>query len=419
MQDKLRKYSGDIGYALRFLITNPQTKKPELGPDGQPKYYFLDVGRIGIDPLSSIFRSAGWWGTYSKYLSDDDQKNAALVMSTALARDILNIPMLESIQKAFDIIENKPDAFPNFIANYFNSMLIPDASLRRALSKREYTYIDPRSGKKLKGFFRPDKSIQKGDYIKEEIRTKFDDGTPISKDHPAYGTLKRQKEKIPFEFFTKKVVLKMFKEIESSNPFKTDILPEEHWLTGQLLEYPKNLGPNSGMNTLYHGASINDPVVSLMLRSRSKIGPPPAHLFRNSAEGGILLNSPQYRNLKKFIHSTKLDDNGVESDNGKTVYQRLYPIGTSKEVLKLLDFIDDGEVDEEFSIDTTAVLTDRVNTSRDLRAALRKIITPYIGTAKLKLFQLEDEQGGAKSKAPAYIKEKKRQELQVQSRGSR
>ena len=418
VQDKLRKYSGDIGYALRFLITNPQTKEPELGPDGQPKYYFLDVGRIGIDPLSSIFRSAGWWGTYSKYLSDDDQKNAALVMSTALARDILNIPMLESIQKAFDIIENKPDAFPNFIANYFNSMLIPDASLRRALSKREYTYIDPRSGKKLKGFFRPDKSIQKGDYIKEEIRTKFDNGTPIPKDHPAYGTLKRQKEKIPFEFFTKKVVLKMFKEIESSNPFKTDILPEEHWLTGQLLEYPKNLGPNSGMNTLYHGASINDPVVSLMLRSRSKIGPPPAHLFRNSAEGGILLSSPQYRNLKKFIHSTKLDDNGVESDNGKTVYQRLYPIGTNKEVLKLLDFIDDGEVDEEFSIDTTAVLTDRVNTSRDLKAVLRKIITPYIGTAKLKLFELEDEKGGAKSKLPAYIREKKRQQEQVQSRGS-
>ena len=418
VQDKLRKYSGDIGYALRFLITNPQTKEPELGPDGEPKYYFLDVGRIGIDPISSIFRAAGWWGTYSKYLSDDDQKNAALVMSTALARDILNIPMLESIQKAFDIIENKPDAFPNFIANYLNSSLIPGVSLRRALKKREYTYIDPRSGKKLKGFFRPDKSIQKGDYIKQEVRTTFDDGTPIPENHPAYGTLKTQKG-IPFEFFTKKVVLKMFKEIESSNPFKTDILPEEHWLTGQLLEYPKNLGPNSGMNTLYHGTSINDPVISLMLRSRSKIGPPSAHLFRNSAEGGILLNSPQYRNLKNFIHSTKLDDNGVESNKGKTVYERLYPIATDKEVLKLLDFIDDGEVDEEFSIDTTAVLTDRANTSRDLRAVLRKIITPYIGIAKLKLFNLEDEKGGAKSLLPAYLREKERQKKQVQSRGSR
>ena len=63
VQDKIRKYSGDIGYALRFLITNPQTKEPELGPDGEPKYYFLDVGRIGIDPISSIFRAAGWWGT--------------------------------------------------------------------------------------------------------------------------------------------------------------------------------------------------------------------------------------------------------------------------------------------------------------------------------------------------------------------
>ena len=419
VQDKLRKYSGDIGYALRFLITNPQTKEPELGPDGEPKYYFLDVGRIGIDPISSILRAAGWWGTYSKYLNDDDQKNAALVMSTALARDILNIPMLESVQKAFDILENKPDAFPNFIANYLNSSLIPGVSLRRAIRKREYTYIDPRSGKKLKGFFRPDKSIQKGDYIRQEIRKTFDDGTPIPEDHPAYGTLKTQKEKIPFEFFTKKVVLKMFKEIESSDPFKTDILPEKHWLTGQLLEYPKNLGPNSGMNTLYHGTSMNDPVISLMLRSRSKIGPPSAHLFRNSAEGGILLNSPQYRNLKNFIHSTKLDDNGVESNKGKTVYERLYPIATDKEVLKLLDFIDDGEVDEEFSIDTTAVLTDRANTSRDLRAALRKIITPYIGTAKLKLFELEDEQGGAKSLLPAYLREKKRQQQQVQNRGSR
>ena len=418
-EDKLRKYAGDIGYALRFLITNPLTKEPELGPDGQPKYYFFDVGRIGLDPVSSIFRAAGWWGTYSKYLSDDDQKNAALVMSTALARDILNIPMLENIQTLFDIIENRPDALPNFIANYGNSALIPFVSARRGLSKREYTIIDPRSGKKLKGFFKHDKSIQKGDYIKEEVRTTFDDGTPIPEDHPAYGTLKRQKEKFPFEFFTKKVVLKMFKEIEASNPFKTDIQPERHWLTHQFLEYPKNLGPNSGLNPTYHGTSMNDPVISLMRRSRSKISKPLAHLFRRSPEGGILLDSTQYRTFTDLIGSIKLNENGIESEKGKTVYERLYPLATNKNILKLLDFIDEGEVDEDFTIDTTALLTDRINTSRDLRSVLNKVIKPYIGTAKLKLFQLEDDQGGAKSLLPAYLKEKRRQELQIQNRNLR
>ena len=418
-EDKLRKYAGDIGYALRFLITNPLTKEPELGPDGQPKYYFFDVGRIGLDPVSSIFRAAGWWGTYSKYLSDDDQKNAALIMTTALARDILNLPMLENIQTLFDIIENRPDALPNFIANYGNSALIPFVSLRRGLSKREYTIIDPRSGKKLKGFFKHDKSIQKGDYIKEEVRTTFDDGTPIPEDHPAYGTLKRQKEKFPFEFFTKKVVLKMFKEIEASNPFKTDIQPERHWLTHQFLEYPKNLGPNSGLNPTYHGTSMNDPVISLMRRSRSKISKPLAHLFRRSPEGGILLDSTQYRTFTDLIGSIKLNENGIESEKGKTVYERLYPLATNKNILKLLDFIDEGEVDEDFTIDTTALLTDRINTSRDLRSVLNKVIKPYIGTAKLKLFQLEDDQGGAKSLLPAYLKEKKRQELQIQNRNLR
>ena len=418
-EDKLRKYAGDIGYALRFLITNPLTKEPELGPDGQPKYYFFDVGRIGLDPVSSIFRAAGWWGTYSKYLSDDDQKNAALIMTTALARDILNIPMLENIQTLFDIIENRPDALPNFIANYGNSALIPFVSARRGLSKREYTIIDPRSGKKLKGFFKHDKSIQKGDYIKEEVRTTFDDGTPIPEDHPAYGTLKKQKEKFPFEFFTKKVVLKMFKEIEASNPFKTDIQPERHWLTHQFLEYPKNLGPNSGLNPTYHGTSMNDPVISLMRRSRSKISKPLAHLFRRSPEGGILLDSTQYRTFTDLIGSIKLNENGIESEKGKTVYERLYPLATNKNILKLLDFIDEGEVDEDFTIDTTALLTDRINTSRDLRSVLNKVIKPYIGTAKLKLFQLEDDQGGAKSLLPAYLKEKRRQELQIQNRNLR
>ena len=418
-EDKLRKYAGDIGYALRFLITNPLTKEPELGPDGQPKYYFFDVGRIGLDPVSSIFRAAGWWGTYSKYLSDDDQKNAALIMTTALARDILNLPMLENIQTLFDIIENRPDALPNFIANYGNSALIPFVSLRRGLSKREYTIIDPRSGKKLKGFFKHDKSIQKGDYIKEEVRTTFDDGTPIPEDHPAYGTLKRQKQKFPFEFFTKKVVLKMFKEIEASNPFKTDIQPERHWLTHQFLEYPKNLGPNSGLNPTYHGTSMNDPVISLMRRSRSKISKPLAHLFRRSPEGGILLDSTQYRTFTDLIGSIKLNENGIESEKGKTVYERLYPLATNKNILKLLDFIDEGEVDEDFTIDTTALLTDRINTSRDLRSVLNKVIKPYIGTAKLKLFQLEDDQGGAKSLLPAYLKEKRRQELQIQNRNLR
>ena len=418
-EDKLRKYAGDIGYALRFLITNPLTKEPELGPDGQPKYYFFDVGRIGLDPVSSIFRAAGWWGTYSKYLSDDDQKNAALIMTTALARDILNIPMLENIQTLFDIIENRPDALPNFIANYGNSALIPFVSARRGLSKREYTIIDPRSGKKLKGFFKHDKSIQKGDYIKEEVRTTFDDGTPIPEDHPAYGTLKRQKEKFPFEFFTKKVVLKMFKEIEASNPFKTDIQPERHWLTHQFLEYPKNLGSNSGLNPTYHGTSMNDPVISLMRRSRSKISKPLAHLFRRSPEGGILLDSTQYRTFTDLIGSIKLNENGIESEKGKTVYERLYPLATNKNILKLLDFIDEGEVDEDFTIDTTALLTDRINTSRDLRSVLNKVIKPYIGTAKLKLFQLEDDQGGAKSLLPAYLKEKRRQELQIQNRNLR
>jgi|TARA_B100000073_G_scaffold348231_1_gene365831 hypothetical protein len=419
-EDKLRKYAGDIGYALRFLITNPITKEPELGPDGQPKYYFFDVGRIGLDPISSIFRAAGWWGTYSKYLSDDDQKNAALVMSTALARDILNIPMLENIQTLFDIIDNRPDALPNFIANYGNSLLIPFASLRRGLSKREYTIIDPRSGKKLKGFFKHDKSIQKGDYIKEEVRTTFDDGTPIPEDHHAYGTLKRQQDRLGgLEFFTKRVVLKMFKEIEASNPFKTDIQPERHWLTHQFLEYPKNLGPNSGLNPTYHGTSMNDPVISLMRRSRSKISKPSAHLFSKSAEGGILLDSTQYRTFTDLIGSIKLDDNGIESEKGKTVYERLYPLATNKNILKLLDFIDEGEVDEDFTIDTTALLTDRINTSRDLRSVLNKVIKPYIGTAKLKLFQLEDDQGGAKSLLPAYLKEKRRQELQIQNRNLR
>ena len=418
-EDKLRKYAGDIGYALRFLITNPLTKEPELGPDGQPKYYFFDVGRIGLDPVSSIFRAAGWWGTYSKYLSDDDQKNAALIMTTALARDILNIPMLENIQTLFDIIDNRPDALPNFIANYGNSALIPFVSARRGLSKREYTIIDPRSGKKLKGFFKHDKSIQKGDYIQEEVRTTFDDGTPIPEDHPAYGTLKRQKEKFPFEFFTKKVVLKMFKEIEASNPFKTDIQPERHWLTHQFLEYPKNLGPNSGLNPTYHGTSMNDPVISLMRRSRSKISKPLAHLFRKSPEGGILLDSTQYRTFTDLIGSIKLNENGIESEKGKTVYERLYPLATNKNILKLLDFIDEGEVDEDFTIDTTALLTDRINTSRDLRSVLNKVIKPYIGTAKLKLFQLEDDQGGAKSLLPAYLKEKRRQELQIQNRNLR
>ena len=418
-ENKLRQYSGDIGYAIRILLTDPITKEPKLGPDGQPKYYFFDVGRIGLDPVSSIFRAAGWWGTYSKYLSDDDQKNAALVMSTALARDILNIPMLENVQKIFDIIDNRPDTLPNFLANYGNSLLIPFGALRKGIAKREYTITDPRSGKKLKGFFKHDKSIQKGDYIRQEIRTKFDDGTPLPEDHPAYGTIKRQKELVPLEFFTKKVVLKMFKEFEASNPFKTDIQPERHWLTHQFLEYPKNLGPNSGMNPTYHGTSLNDPVISLLRRSRSKISKPKAHLFSQSAEGGILLNSTQYRTFTDFIGSIKLNDRGIESEKGKTVYQRLFPLAKDKNILKLLDYIDDGEIDEDFTIDTTALLTDRINTSRDLRSVLNKVIKPYIGAAKLKLFQLEDDKGGAKSLLPAYLREKRRQELQIQNRNLR
>jgi hypothetical protein len=418
-ENKLRQYSGDIGYAIRILLTDPITKEPKLGPDGQPKYYFFDVGRIGLDPVSSIFRAAGWWGTYSKYLSDDDQKNAAIVMSTALARDILNIPMLENVQKIFDIIDNRPDTLPNFLANYGNSLLFPFGALRKGIAKREYTITDPRSGKKLKGFFRHDKSIQKGDYIRQEIRTKFDDGTPLPEDHPAYGTIKRQKELVPLEFFTKKVVLKMFKEFEASNPFKTDIQPERHWLTHQFLEYPKNLGPNSGMNPTYHGTSLNDPVISLLRRSRSKISKPKAHLFSQSAEGGILLNSTQYRTFTDFIGSIKLNDRGIESEKGKTVYERLFPLAKDKNILKLLDYIDDGEIDEDFTIDTTALLTDRINTSRDLRSVLNKVIKPYIGAAKLKLFQLEDDKGGAKSLLPAYLREKRRQELQIQNRNLR
>ena len=416
VQDKIRQYSGDIGYALRLLVTDPKTKEPVLGPDGEPKYNFIDVGRIGLDPVSAIFRAAGWWGTYSKYLSDEDQENAALVMSIALARDLLNVPMLENIQTLFDIIRNRPDAASNFFANYLNSALIPFSSLRKGIAKKEYTIIDPRSGKKLKGFFRHDKSIQKGDYIKQEVRTKFDDGTLIPEDHPLYGTLKTQKEGLPLEFFVKKVALKMFKEIETSFPFNTDIQPERHWLTNQFLEYPKNFGPNSGMNPIYLGTSLNDPVISLMLRSRSKIGPPSSHLFRKSPDGGILLNSIQYRNLKEFIGSTKLDDNGIESENGKTVYERLFPIAKDKKVLEILNFIDDGEVDEEFNLEKSAVLIDRANTSSELRKNLRKIINPYITAAKLKLFNLEDEKGGAKSLLPAYVREKKRQKESLLNR---
>ena len=415
VQDKIRQYTGDIGYALRLLKTNPITKEPILGPDGEPKYDFIDVGRIGLDPVSAIFRAAGWWGTYSKYLSDEDQENAALIMTTALARDIFNIPMLENLQTVFEIIENRPDALPNFLANYLHSAFIPLSSLRKGIKKREYTITDPRSGKKLKGFFRHDKSIQKGDYIKQEVRTKAPDGTLLTEDHPLYGTLKTEKPRFVGDFLVRKVVLKMFKEIEASNPFKIDIQPERHWLTNQFLEYPKNFGPNSGMNPTLRGTSLNDPVISLVYRSKSKIGPPSAHLFKKSPEGGILLNSTQYRNLKDFIGSIKLDDNGIESKNGKTVYERLFPIAKDKKVLQLLDFIDDGEIDEEFIFDKSTLLSDKINTSSTLRKFLNQMITPYIGAAKLKLFNLEDEKGGAKSKLPAYIREKQRQSESMQN----
>ena len=81
----------------------------------------------------------------------------------------------------------------------------------------------------------------------------------------------------------------------------------------------------------------------------------------------------------------------------------------------MLDFIDDGEIDEEFIFDKSTLLTDRTNTSSALRSLLNKTITPYIGTAKLKLFNLEDEKGGAKSKLPAYIREKERQSESMQN----
>ena len=413
VQDKIRQYTGDIGYALRWLKTDPKTKEPILGPDGQPKYTFIDVGRIALDPVSAIFRAAGWWGTYSKYLSEEDQDNAALIMTTALARDILNNPMIDQIQTVFEIIENRPDALPNFLANYLHSAFVPFSSFRKGMKKREYTLIDPRSGKKIKGFFRHDKSIQKGDYIKQEIRTKLPDGTPIPKDHPLYGTLVTEKPRFVGDFFVRKVVLKFLKDYEANDIFKNEIQPERHWLTNQFLEYPKNFGPNSGMNPTLRGTSMNDPVISLMLRSRSKIAPPTGHLFKKSPSGGILLNSTQYRNLIDFIGSIKLDDNGNENKNGKTVYERLYPYATDEKVLELLDFIDNGEIDEEFNFDKTTLLTDRINTSSELKNLLKQIINPYIGAAKLKLFNLEDDKGGAKSLLPAYLFEKKRQEKSI------
>ena len=418
-QDKIRKYSGDIGYAFRILLTNPVTKEPQLGPDGQPKYYFLDCGKIGAEPFSSICRVAGWYGTYRQLLDDDDQKNMALVMTTALARDILDIPMLEAVEKFMDIIENRPDALPNFLANYMNSAFIPYVSLRKALKKTDYSYIDPRSGKKLRGYFRADKSIQKGDYIKQNIRTKFDDGTSIPEDHPAYGTLVTESPRFIGDFFTRKVALKFMKEFEASNPFAERLRPEKFWLTGQNIEYPKNVGINSGMNPSLEGASMNDPVVSLVKRSKSKITKPPAHLFKNSAEGGILLNTTQYQTLLDSISEIKLDDNGLPSNKGKTVYQRLFPIAKNKKILETLDFIESGEVDDDFNIDTKAVLTSRSNSVKDLRKLIRDIVNPYIAEAKLLLFQLEDKKGGAKSLLPAYLREKRRQALEVESRYAR
>ncbi len=418
-QDKIRKYSGDIGYAFRILLTNPVTKEPQLGPDGQPKYYFLDCGKIGAEPFSSICRVAGWYGTYRQLLDDDDQKNMALVMTTALARDILDIPMLEAVEKFMDIIENRPDALPNFLANYMNSAFIPYVSLRKALKKTDYSYIDPRSGKKLRGYFRADKSIQKGDYIKQNIRTKFDDGTSIPEDHPAYGTLVTESPRFIGDFFTRKVALKFMKEFEASNPFAERLRPEKFWLTGQNIEYPKNVGINSGMNPSLEGASMNDPVVSLVKRSKSKITKPPAHLFKNSAEGGILLNTTQYKTLLDSISEIKLDDNGLPSNKGKTVYQRLFPIAKNKTILETLDFIESGEVDDDFNIDTKAVLTSRSNSVKDLRKLIRDIVNPYIAESKLLLFQLEDKKGGAKSLLPAYLREKRRQALEVESRYAR
>ena len=144
-------------------------------------------------------------------------------MSVALASVLFNLPMLENLQTVFEIIENRPDALPNFLANYLHSAFVPLSSLRKGIRKKEYTITDPRSDKKLKGFFRHDKSIQKGDYIKQEVRTKLPNGTPIPENHPLYGTLETEKPRFVGDFLIRKVVLKALKEYEASPIFKMNI----------------------------------------------------------------------------------------------------------------------------------------------------------------------------------------------------
>ena len=407
-QDFNKKQTGDIGYAFRHLKRDPKTNEPLIGADGQPMYYYTDCGKIGLEPYSSMCRAAGWWGKYRGYLEDEDIKNAELVISAAIFRDLSNMPMLESVIKITDIINQKPDALPKFLANHLNSALIPGVSLRKALAKRKYVFTDPATGKNLKGYWKPDLRIRKGDYINQEVRTKFDDGKRIPEDHFAYGTLKTQKENVPFEFFTKNVLLRFQKEVQRS--FGKKFLPERHWITQRYIQYPPHLGPETGMSPFFDGHSVNDPVLSLLNRSKSKLVPPREHLFKQSPEGGIFLNYEQHRKLLDLIAFDK------DPQTGEVLYQKYHKLGTNKKILELLDFIERGEVDETFTPDKSALVTDRVKTGTELRTLINDIAQPYIKRAKLKLFELPDSEGGAASLFPAYVRERRRQQLSLQDR---
>ena len=378
------KRTDELPYSFR-LLQKDENGEIIRGDNGLPNYEYIDI-LSRIEPIGSLYMTAGDMEYCRDFMADEDYNNAAHCHTALLSRNLNNKYMIQNIAQAFNLTSDVGALrrFYQVPANYITSISNYPASMLRTIKRaRGENWYDEMTQRMYKGRFPKRKTkFTKGD-LQPQVERQADKGQYSNAENIAgyefegndLGSL--MNENNPFQDINTFSLMLMRNYQDTLPGFSADLAPIKSMTTGKLAEYPEGLmGINFG-NPFKYRKENDNPQDEYLRRIQFKLVPPSDVIpFGKRGFVGVNLTTPEYNDLKRLIPDIPLNPRTGKFDtkNGIRFPEALLELSRRKKNIEMLKLI---ESDTSGSIDAQATLKKKQLFLKELQKEARKIYSAY------------------------------------------
>ena len=378
------KRTDELPYSWRVLQKD-ENGSIIRGDNGLPNYEYIDI-LSRMEPIGSLYMTAGDMEYCRDFMADEDYNNAAHCHTALLSRNLNNKYMIQNIAQAFNLTSDVGALrrFYQVPANYITSITNYPASMLRSIKRaRGSEWYDEMTQRMYKGRFPKRKTkFTKGD-LQPQVERQADKGQYSEAENLAgyefegndLGSL--MNENNPFQDLNTFGLVLMRNYQDTLPGFSADLAPIKSMTTGKLAEYPEGLmGINFG-NPFKYRKENDNPQDEYLRRIQFKLVPPSDVIpFGKRNFVGVNLTTPEYNDLKRLIPDIPLNPRTGKFDtkNGIRFPEALLELSRRKKNIEMLKII---ESDTSGSIDAQATLKKKQLFLKELQSEARKIYSAY------------------------------------------